>query len=79
MNGDFQLFKIAGRSQQLYLIGFWCRHIGYAAMKRDSDEKELYVPVDHFMVAGKNLYEIAEEFHDLSFYSLISVYEYPDL
>jgi hypothetical protein len=48
-------------------------------MKRDSDEKELYVPVDHFMVAGKNLYEIAEEFHDLSFYSLISVYEYPDL
>lgn len=48
-------------------------------MKRDSDEKAFYVPVDHFMVAGNNLYEVAEEFHDLSFYSFISVYEYPDL
>jgi hypothetical protein len=46
-------------------------------MKRDSDEKALYVPVDHFMVAGNNLYEIAEEFHNLSLYFLISVYEYP--
>jgi hypothetical protein len=79
MNGDLQLFKIAGRSQQLYRIGLWCRHIKYAAIKRDSDEKKLYVPVDHFMVAGKNLYGIAEELHDLSFYYLISVYEYPDL
>jgi hypothetical protein len=48
-------------------------------MKWDSGEKALYVPVDHFMVAGNNLYEIAEEFYNLSFYSLISVYEYPDL
>ena len=48
-------------------------------MKRDPDEKALYVPVDHFMIAGRNLYEIAEEFHDLSIYSIISVYEYPDL
>jgi len=39
-------------------------------MKRDSDEKELYVPVDHFMVAGKNLYEIVEEFMSYRFITL---------
>ena len=28
-------------------------------------KNELYVPVDHFIVGGKSLYEIAEEFYNL--------------
>ena len=42
--------------------------IQHLLSKYDDDfftRKALYVPVDHFMVAGNNLYEIAEEFHNL--------------
>ena len=42
--------------------------IQHLLSKYDDDfltRKALYVPVDHFRVAGNNLYEIAEEFHNL--------------
>ncbi len=42
--------------------------IQHMLSRYDSDfftRKALYVPVDHFMVAGNNLYAIAEEFHNL--------------
>ena len=62
----------AGASSSIFLV------FDFGIADTRCDEKAFYFPVDHFMVAGNNLYEITE-FRDLSFYSLISVYEYPDL